>query len=484
MNEKLKYFLENGYQNPEKYGVYAKSVHMVKNMLCFEADFLNRDVLVAEQALGFHGESFCTGEKTWTIAEHTPENGALLRTLFPFTAPVRVMQHPRTFGVGDRLGIATPGHIRAFESNDVFPVFAQQSMRELYLTGRSYETVLDCASFAVFRENYTQGFGADGDHLKNLKEIQYAIDCGYSMITLDCSEHIHNEAATMTDAEILAAYTADPALERKYLGRTFVIEGYEITFDKISLARASLLYNDMIKFAGTVYEHFFRGEKRTLDFEISIDETDTPTSPAQHFYVANELADIGVRPDTLAPRFIGQFQKGIDYIGDVKCFEEDFKIHAAIARAFNYRISVHSGSDKFSVFPVIGKHTKGAVHVKTAGTNWLEAMKIVAKHAPELYRKCHQFALDGAFEQARAYYVVTTDLNRIPPLPCIQDEELPALFENNDARQLIHITYGNILGQTELRQPLFDTWRTYRAEYEQALYKHITHHMELIWQNG
>ena len=181
-----------------------------------------------------------------------------------------------------------------------------------------------------------------------------------------------------------------------------------------------------------------------MDFEISIDETITPTTPLQHFFVANELTRRGIRFATMAPRFCGEFQKGVDYIGNLGQFEREFAVHAAIARHFGYKISVHSGSDKFSVFPAVGKLTKGRFHLKTAGTSWLEAMKLVAMKDAGLYREIHTYAL-SVFEEARKYYHVTTQLNRIPDIKTLSDKELPQLFSHHDARQLIHITYGLIL---------------------------------------
>jgi len=220
----------------------------------------------------------------------------------------------------------------------------------------------------------------------------------------------------------------------------------------------------------------------TRDFEISIDETATPTTPAQHFFVANELARRGVKFDTLAPRFCGEFQKGIDYIGNLQQFETEFAVHAAIAEKFDYKISVHSGSDKFSVFPLIGKLSCGRFHVKTAGTNWLEAMKLIAKCEPDLYREVHKFALES-FEAARKYYVVTTDITKIPDIAVLSDEQLPQLFDNNDARQLIHITYGFILseknadGKFIYRDRLYAAWRKHSAEYKNLLTEHIGRHI-------
>ena len=463
--------------------VYPASIQPGAFMLRGEQE----DMLVAEKKLGFAGENLEAAGKTWTLAPLDHENAVILRRRFPFTAPISVLREKRTIGLGDRLGLATPGHIKALKDYDICPVFAQQSIRELNLTGRTYEDVLDAASFAVFREGYTGGFGADGDHLKTPEEVRYAIDCGYTMITLDCSEHIRNDVGDLSDEEVLNQYEPDRELEQRYLGKTFLVEGTEIFFQPDEFRRICLIYNKAIDFAVAIYDQFFRGEK-VLDFEISIDETMTPTTPAQHFYVASELIRRGVQPQTVAPRFCGEFQKGIDYIGDLAQFDVEFDIHAKIARHFGYKISVHSGSDKFSVFESVGRYTRGNFHIKTAGTNWLEAMAVVAEQDPALYREIHQYALDTAFTEATKYYHVTTNLDNIPGLDTLTDRELPSLFANNNARQLIHITYGLILSEKQegggyrFRSRLYALWRSYEREYARRLEHHIGKHLATLFR--
>ena len=466
--------------------IYPKSLHRAGSITAFMAALEDRDVLVTSAGAGFTGKEFNAGRETWCCCELTHDNAMRLRSIFRFTAPVNVLTKTRTIGLGDRLGLATPGHIRLMEKYDAYPIFAQQSIRELNLTGRTFEDVLDSASWAVFREDFTRGFGADGDHLKTFEEVEYAISCGYTMITLDCSEHIRTDVTAMTDEQAAAAYRPDPELEALYLNREFTVDGERIFIGEDAFRRMCLIYNDAIDFAVSVYHRYFTGN-RALDFEISIDETATPTDPAQHYYVAAELIRRGVKPATVAPRFCGEFQKGIDYIGDLARFEREFAVHAAIARRFGYKISVHSGSDKFAVFGIVGRLTRGSFHVKTAGTNWLEAMAVVAEHDPALYREIHQFALDDAFSKATTYYHVTTDLTKIPPLDSLTDKQLPTLFGNNDARQLIHITYGQILseknadGSFRFRDRLYRDWRMYSEEYAQRLERHIGRHMEALY---
>jgi len=446
--------------------VYEKSVHALEGAKVYLAELNGKDVLVCE------GKPYFGGEEGVNAFVLTHEIVCRMRELFPFTAPVPVLNKDRSVGVGDRLGIAAPGHIRVFEKYDAMPVFAQQSIRELNLTGRTYEDVLDAASVYVFRENFTYGFGADGDHLKKPEDIEYALSLGFTMITLDLSDHIHADASGSYSQDVSALYA----------GKTFKVEDTEITFTEDELKRVTGIYGDALDFAVKMYDQFLKDGKYKAEFEISIDETGTPTKPAEHYFVASELKRRGVVFMTIAPRFIGEFQKGIDYIGNVNEFDDEMKVHAAIARAFGHKVSVHSGSDKFSVFPSVGERTAQRYHVKTAGTNWLEAMRIVAACDPKLYREIHAFALT-AFDEATKYYHVTTDLTKVPALDTLCDCELASLFENNDARQLIHITYGLILSEKDengrfvYRDRLYAFWRAHEEEYAAALEKHIGRHL-------
>lgn len=442
--------------------IYRNSINEFEGKKVSMARTGNRDVLIAEKALGFQ-------DGKGDMYPLTHENAERLRALFPFTAPVRVLTAPRSFGVGDRLGLACPGHIRVFRKYDARPVFVQQSIRELDLTGRTYEDVLDAATFSVFREGYKDGFGADGDHLKKPEDIAYALSLGFTMITLDLSDHIGSGAAgDRSDIRDL------------YLNKRFdVEEGLSITYTEETLARCVAMYGEAISFAAKMYERFLADGTYDADFEISIDETSVPTTPNEHFFVASELLRRGVRFATIAPRFTGEFQKGIDYIGDLAAFTRDVDAHAKIARHFGYKLSIHSGSDKFRVFPAIGEKTREVFHVKTAGTNWLEAMRICAEKDPALYRNAHRYALKS-FRDATKYYHVTTDLSKIPDIDPMPDSALPSLFGRPDARQLIHITYGHILQNPALKEPLFALWAREAEAYASALDTHISRHLELL----
>jgi len=362
-------------------------------------------------------------------------------------------------------------------------------MRELNLTGRTYDDVLAAAVWAVFREGYTKGYGADGDHLKTFDEVRNALYCGFTMITLDCSEHIRNDIVTAPQSAVDELYAALPddltsELEYRYIGRKYHIsDDVTIAFNEDEFKRTVLVYQPAIDHTLSVFNEFIKG--KAIDFEVSIDETLSTTSPESHFFVANELRSHGVEFASLAPRFIGEFQKGIDYIGDLSGFEQDFAVHARIAKKFGYKISVHSGSDKFSIFPIVGKHTGGRFHLKTAGTNWLEAVRVIAQYAPQLYRELHIFALENLHE-AKKYYHITEDTANIADINSLSDAELPCYLEQIDARRVLHITYGLILmaknadGTPLFRDRIYQVLDEYEPEYIAALEKHIGRHLDAL----
>ncbi|NLW55525.1 MAG: hypothetical protein GX050_02695 [Firmicutes bacterium] len=477
-------------------GIYPASLHEAGGTVLFMVKTATEKKLVA---VGDDGPIFAelSGEESTEqglkvkTCDLTVENSLVIRKYFAFTNPRSLANEPTSFGVGDRLGLASPGHLRLFKEHpNVRPVLAQQSVRELNLTGRDFRGVLADAVWAVFQEDYRLGYGADGDHLKELADIKTALDEGYTMITLDCSEHINNLHPDQ-QAEIDRLYDAlapeeRAKLEEHFSGKTFNLKtGLSLTFTPEALKLNAAIYQKAVNFALRVFNEFIKPVQDRVDFEVSIDETATPTDPLSHFFVAEQLINAGVKVNSMAPRFCGEFQKGIDYIGDVKQFEAEYIEHTKIAEHFGYKVSIHSGSDKFAVFPIIGRISKGHVHVKTAGTNWLEAVKVIIAADPGLYREMHEYALKH-LEEAKKYYVISGDPERIPALSSLSDAELPELMEKDDSRQLIHITYGLLLqakdenGQSLFRDRIYQCLHQNEDLYAEFLKKHIGKHLELL----
>ncbi len=425
------------------------------------------------------------------ICDLSVANSYVIRKHFPYTRPVSLRKFDSTIGLGDRLGVASPGHIEVIQDYNVGPVLAQQSIRELTLTGRTFEDVLGDAVWAVFQEGYRGGFGADGDHLKSRDEVKLALDAGYTMITLDCSEHINGIAGfSRHDVERMYMGLLDKGtrdrLESQFLSGEFKLgSGLTLRLSEDALRANAVIYQKAIDFTIDIFNSMIKPCQSDIDFEMSIDETSTPTDPLAHFFVALQLNEAGVDIYSIAPRFCGEFQKGIDYIGDLRQFRKELQVHQGIASHFGYKLSVHSGSDKFSIFPIIGEETKGHVHVKTAGTNWLEAIRVVIHKDPAFYRELHTFALENLAE-ARRYYHVTLDTDRIPDVSALTDDELEGLMQQNDARQLMHITYGLILqekdgtGAYRFRDRIYRCLYENEALYSECLVKHIGNHIKAL----
>ncbi len=165
--------------------------------------------------------------------------------------------------------------------------------------------------------------------------------------------------------------------------------------------------------------------------------------------VASELKRLGVKWVGLAPRFVGDFEKGIDYRGDLDVFKTEYLKHLAIAETFGpYKISIHSGSDKFGVYRTIGEIGSGGVHVKTAGTSYLEALRAIAVCDPGLFREILDFAR-SLYEHERRTYHVSGELERVPAATTLDDEALVRLLDDEDARQVLHVTFGRVLTERD-----------------------------------
>lgn len=469
--------------------IYRRSLQLCDSVLYFVAseDTEKHLYLASTRPLPrmFRGAQAQSSGLYLLKADLSPENAERLHEVFPFTAPVSLRNKKTTIGCGDRLGLATPGHVRAAMKYDVYPVLAQQSIRELTLTGRAYPSVVADATFLVFQEGYDRGYGADGDHLKTIKDIDVALAARMPMITLDLTEVMSPEPASWDADRITAEFgKLDERTRRhvrdEYAGRTFALEGASIIFAPLEAERCALMYGRALDFSRDVDRHLKGKRGNGYDLEISIDETTAPTLPAHHLFIAGELTRRGVAVNSLAPRFVGEFQKGIDYIGDTAEFERQFEVHCAIARRCGgYKVSIHSGSDKFSVYPAIGRYTGMRLHLKTAGTSWLEAVRVVARTNPVLFREMLGKAF-ASFEEATKLYHVTTNLAAIPDVLASADSDLERYLDAKDSRQLLHITYGGLLNDPEIRKSFFQTLARNEETHYAAVEKHMEKHLRLL----
>jgi len=377
-----------------------------------------------------------------------------------------------SFGFGDRLGLATPGHIAAVKGTKFAPIFAQQSVRENTRTGRTPQQVMDDAKRAVDAAKWDSAWGADADHLKTVDDIPPFIAAGYTFFTVDPGEHVDN-AADIDTFEVLKQKVA--GLNWDELSALYLSGNGEQAwgrFDAESLMRATVKYGKAIRHAVTMFGRL--SELRdAFDFEVSVDETDSPTSALEHFYIANELTRLGMKFTSLAPRFIGRFEKGVDYIGDLNALDVELSKHAAVTAHFGtYKLSLHSGSDKFSVYPLIAKYWGERIHVKTAGTSYLEALRVLTKHEPDLFLKIYALGRER-YEIDKKTYHVSAELNKLP-----NTNDLPSLLEDFHAREVLHVTFGSAL--TQFGMALRDVLIKHDNAYFDGLKIHFDKHLSLL----
>ncbi len=464
--------------NTYREGLYPKSLVETEQaafalMRTGETDVL---VVAGEEGVLSQFEGNVRGDVKVCPLDH--ENRLALNRFLSYTKPRAAGRAGISIGFGDRLGCTSCAHLSAIEGRNVFPILAQQSKRELTLTNRTYEDVLDAAAWSVFKAGWKTGYGADGDHLKTVEDIKYALDCGYSMITLDCSDVLRE----VKGQEAAAAYLELPDERRKELEKTYLENSFSelgLIFTEEALQEIAVCFLPAVDLVVNVYQTQIETRPRNIDLEISLDETSFTTSPEAHFFVANEVRKAGVFVNSMAPRFVGEFQKAVDYIGDLDAFREDFARHVKIANFFGYKISVHSGSDKFSVFSAVGELSEGRFHLKTSGTSWLEALRVIVQEDPDFFRMMYRNAL-AHFEEASSYYVVHCNPGRIRPLDSLTDAQLPEYLEENDARQLLHITYGYQLTDLEINPRFFSDMKKFEREYEEVIGKHFTKHIDLL----
>ncbi|MFQ5854791.1 MAG: tagaturonate epimerase family protein [Anaerolineae bacterium] len=479
--------------------VYPQSISVARGCLFFLG---RRDT---EKWLGIVSReaqpAFEGGQRTVTLeaqpltlqlcpTNHT--NAVALRRALPFTAP-RVLGLQKSVGCGDRLGLATPGHVRAVRKHNMAPIFAQQSIREMVRTQRTPELVMDDTTWGVFQEGWRAGFGADADHLKTVDDIDRCIAAGFTFYTIDPGDHVDNAAdsdgpatlAAKVDALPWRVLDASPAeMRARYLGKAFDFDGFSLIFDEQGLLRAAAKYGRAVAHTAVMYRHLAaQMDGRAFELEMSVDETETPTSVLEHFFVASELRRLRVAWVSLAPRFVGRFEKGVDYIGDLTGFERSFAQHVAVMRHLGpYKLSLHSGSDKFSIYPIFARHAGELVHLKTAGTSYLEALRAIAGIDPDLFRDILAFALER-YDEDRATYHVSADPSRVPSPDQLADDELASILGQFVGRQVLHVTFGSVLtarneaGDYRFRDRLLGALQADEEAYYTALEAHFERHL-------
>jgi hypothetical protein len=369
-----------------------------------------------------------------------------------------------SFGIGDRFCHQGKAQLAALvkakeHGLNITPVW-NKSNREHTIIGTKPADTRQEADNAIAAGRWNEPYFVDADHI-GLNNVDGFIESS-DFFTLDVADYI---GQTTNETEI------DSFVQKykKYIG-SLAIDGidktFEITEELIkTIANKFLL---AVKQAGEIYRHIeaVKGANNFIT-EVSMDETDQPQTPVEMFFILAAVADEGIPAQTIAPKFTGRFNKGVDYVGNVadftKEFEEDLAVVAFAVKEFglpeNLKLSIHSGSDKFSIYTPIAKALKkfdAGLHLKTAGTTWLEELIGLAMAggdglviAKEVYTKSL-----SRMDELCGPYATVIDIDRAK-LPSAEDIDkwdgqrfASALRHdqsceqyNPNLRQLLHVAY-------------------------------------------
>jgi len=406
-----------------------------------------------------------------------------------------------SFGFGDRTGLATPGHVRAMNrcGSGIAAIYPQQSIREMTRTRRSPREVMDDAMNAVAIAGWSGEIGADADHLKVPADVDVTAEVGFTFFTIDPSDDVDQKADDYDESILKERFSAgreDADWYDNYLGKTVKLStGTEIELDEQACMRAAVKYGKAITRALRLGD-YIKGvnEKAGNDYEIelSVDETDQPTTLAEHYIIADQCLTGGMKLVSLAPRFIGDFEKGVDFKGDLAELEVSLRDHAAVAQALGpYKLSLHSGSDKVSMYKILASATKGCFHVKTAGTSYLEALRVVARHDSAAFREIIDFSR-GRYETDKATYHVSATLDDAPLTSDANDTTLESEYLEmwkdvpagkgftKPGRQILHCTFGSVLTDAKLGKIVHDCLQSHPDTYAEVLDDHFGRHLDAL----
>jgi len=369
-----------------------------------------------------------------------------------------------SFGVGDRFAHQAKSQLAAFQKLaadgvKIAPVW-NKSNREHTFVGSEPQSVFDAGKAAVAALGWKDGWHVDADHIR-LETVDRFLPCS-DFFTLDVADSIGKPASA---EDVKAFVDRHPEL----IGTISIPEiATPFQTTRADIKRIVSKYLLAVQDAGKIYRHI-AAKKGGDNFiaEVSMDETDAPQTPPELLVILAAIADEKIRAQTIAPKFTGRFNKGVDYVGDLVQFEKEFQddlavIAHAIARyglPANLKLSVHSGSDKFSLYPIIRRTLpkfSAGLHIKTAGTTWLEELIGLAEAGGDglaLGKEIYAYALAHVDELCAPYAsVIDIDKSKLPSAETVNAwtgaqlanaiRHIPGHPELNiHMRQLLHVSF-------------------------------------------
>ena len=395
-----------------------------------------------------------------------------------------------SMGIGDRFGRQGKAQLRALMQAreaglDVAPVW-NKSHREHSIIHTAPGDVRVEADAAVKAMGWGGAYYVDADHI-GLKNVDLFIKAS-DFFTLDVADSVGKPA---DDATMDACVKANA----RYVGE-LRIPGIDrvVTVTEERLADIVRKYRLAVREAGGIYRHVAAAKGAdAFVAEVSMDETDQPQTPEELFFILAMVADEGIPAQTIAPKFTGRFNKGVDYVGDVTQFEQEFRDDLAViafaVREFglpsNLKLSVHSGSDKFSIYGPIQRalrDTGAGLHLKTAGTTWLEELIGLAEAGGEgltIAKDVYRLALARIDELCKPYAtVIDIDRGALPSADAVAAWDGPAYAAtlrhdpdcsayNPSVRQLLHVGY-------KVASEMGDRYLNALDRFEDAVAPHVT----------
>jgi len=369
-----------------------------------------------------------------------------------------------SFGIGDRFGRQGKPLLQAVAGAkrhgiDITPVW-NKSQREHNIVKSRPADVRRQAEAAVTELGWTGPYYVDADHI-TLQNVDTHIEAS-DFFTLDVADFIGRAVNEIEIGNFVSRY-------KRYAGSVALPRhDRPLRLEKDSIEAAGRKFLAAIRQAGRIYRHIEQAKGRgNFITEISMDETGRPQSPAEMLLILAEIGREQIPVQTIAPRFTGRFNKGVDYSGNAGVFGREFETNLAVIEfavnefglPANLKLSVHSGSDKFSIYPAINAALRkfdAGVHIKTAGTTWLEeliGLALAGNQPLHIVRDIYRQAFERLDELCRPYTAVL-DIHRenLPPVNTVarwSGEEFAAALRHNptnssynpDFRQLLHVAY-------------------------------------------
>lgn len=326
-----------------------------------------------------------------------------------------------SFGVGDRFAHQAKAQLAAIKKASeqgiyITPVWNKSFREHTIIKSKPIQT-REAADKAVKELKWQNNYFLDADHI-NLNTVDHFVDC-CDFFTLDVADYIGRNAPEGDIKNFVSK-------QAKFIGNLNLkgqSKSFEITEEILYQITSKYLF--AVKEAGKIYKHILQKKRdRDIVIEVSMDETDSPQTPLELLFILAALSNEQIPLQTIAPKFSGRFNKGVDYVGIVDQFRQEFEEDLAVIQFAigefnlpeNLKLSVHSGSDKFSIYPVINtaiKKYNAGVHIKTAGTTWLEELIGLADAggpglaiAKEIYARAYSKS-----EELCAPYASVIDIN-------------------------------------------------------------------------